>query len=340
MFRMVRLDRLQEGAGFEEEYLAGCLLSRLDAGQKEAPLPDADFIVYSCDLPSLPQAVSDEIAASSRPILLHLSNESLQHDFGYYAKARWVFRSYYDPNCTLPHVSTVPLGYRSGFAAAAEALRRGERAREYVWAFAGQKKSDRKTMADRMEGITPHFAHYTTGWLSTDMLTVEQMCDVYARTQVVPCPMGNINQDSFRVMEALENGCIPVLVKFYGYDLMKYTFGDHPFIVGADWADCARIIRRLQGDPAAYRARAEATDRWYRQFKETLADDIGRIVRDSSTEHCKGSQFAYQRQGKADRVLKAAFAWHFREKYRLLHRMRRIGGILGCSARRPGADVT
>ena len=122
-------------------------------------------------------------------------------------------------------------------------------------------------MAKQMERLTPHFAHYTSGWLSNDMLTVEQVCEVYAKTQVVPCPMGNINPDSFRIMEALENGSIPVLKRFYGYDIAKYTFGDHPFIVGADWADCARIVGKLVRDPDQYRVRAQAVESWYRRFQ-------------------------------------------------------------------------
>lgn len=323
MLRMVRLDRQQEGAGFEEEYLGGCLLSLLDAGST-----DADFIVYSCDTPTLPAAVTSVIDGAARPILLHLSNESLQHDHGYYGKARWVFRSYFDPACSAENVTTVPLGFRSGFHASAQALKMREREEAFVWAFAGQKKSDRKTMAEQFERIAPHFAHYTSGWLSSDMLTVEQMCEVYAKTQFAPCPMGNINPDSFRIMEALENGCIPVMTKFYGYDIAKYTFGDHPFIVGADWADCAKIVGRIQRDPGQYRARAATVESWYRQFKDDLADDIARIVRTGSSAGCKGSQFGYQRAGKADRLLKAAFAWHFREKHRLLHRIGRVGEIL------------
>ena len=325
---MIRLDLTQEGAGFEEEYLSNCLLARLDAGSV-----DADFIVYSCDQPALQAQVAEVVGASTRPILLHLSNESLEHVHGYYDKARWVFRSYFDPNCTLPHVTTLPLGYRSGFQAAAEALRKRKRETAFVWAFAGQKKSDRKAMAEQMERLTPHFAHYTSGWLSDDMLSVEQVCEVYAKTQVVPCPMGNINPDSFRIMEALENGSIPVLKRFYGCDIAKYTFGDHPFIVGADWADCARIVGKLVRDPDQYRARAQAVESWYRDFKETLAEDVARIVRTGSTVGCAGSQFAYQREGKSDRLLKAAFAWHFREKHRLLHRIGRAGDIL--SGNRP-----
>ena len=334
MLRLVRLDRVQEGAGFEEEYLSDCVLARLDAAST-----DGDFIVYSCDSPALPAQVAEVIGAAMRPILLHLSNEKLQHEHGYYSQARWVFRSYFDPTCTLPHVTTVPLGYRSGFRAAATALRTPERDNAFVWAFAGQKKSDRKAMADQFERLTPHFAHYTSGWLSDDMLTVEQVCAAYAKTQVVPCPMGNINPDSFRIMEALENGCIPVLKTFYGYDIAKYTFGDHPFIVGNSWADCARRVRQLARNPDQYRARAAATERWYRQFKETLADDIAHIVRTGSDAGCKGSQFDYQRAGKSDRLLKVAFAWHFREKYRLLHRLGRIGEFVSGGKRKARADA-
>jgi hypothetical protein len=332
MLRIVRLDRHQESASFEDEFLAECLFARLDGG-----LPDADLIVYRCDTPNLAAPVAEAIGAAKEPVLLHLSNESLQHRHGYYVDARWVFRGYYDPNCTLPNVSTVPLGYRSGFHAAGKALRRDARENVFVWAFAGQKKSDRKVMADNMERLSPHFAHYTSGWLSSDMLTVDQVSEVYAKTQVVPCPMGNINPDSFRVMEALEIGSVPVVVRFFGRDFFKYTFGDHPFIVGADWADCTRKVERLLRDPAAYEAKRKAVERWYARYKDDLAEDVARIIRERSIANCRSSQFDYQRQGKSDLMLRAAFAWHFAEKYRMQHRLNRIGGML--KLRRRGADV-
>lgn len=324
MFRIVRLDHLQEGAGFEEEYLSGRLLVRLTDGGTD--LPDTDLIVYSCNTPNLPAMVAETIAAAKQPILLHLSNENLQHTSDYYGRARWVFRSCFDPACSQPNVTTVPLGYRSRFATSAQAQSVNETPREFAWAFAGQKKSNRAVMAEQMERLRPHFAHYTSDWLSNDMLTVEQMCGVYARTRFAPCPMGNIHPDSFRVMEALENGCIPVVTRFYGYDVMKYTFGDHPFVVGRDWRDCAKIVGSIVREPEQYVARKKAIDAWYPRFKEDLAEDIARIVRNGSTMSCRGSQFEHQRQGKSDPVLKAAFAWHFREKYRTLHRIKRITG--------------
>jgi tetratricopeptide (TPR) repeat protein len=118
MFRIVRLDHQQVGAGFEEEYLSGRLLARLMDGATD--LPDTDLIVYSCDTPNLPPLAADAIAAADRPVLMHLSNETLQHNSDYYSRARWVFRSCFDPGCTQPNVTTAPLGYRSGFAAGAK----------------------------------------------------------------------------------------------------------------------------------------------------------------------------------------------------------------------------
>jgi hypothetical protein len=337
MFRIVRLDHQQVGAGFEEEYLSGRLLARLMDGATD--LPDTDLIVYSCDTPNLPPLAADAIAAADRPVLVHLSNETLQHNSDYYSRARWVFRSCFDPGCTQPNVTTAPLGYRSGFAAGAKTQAEEKAPREFAWGFAGQKKSNRAIMAEHMERVTPHFTHYTRDWLSADILTVEQMCDVYARSWFAPCPMGNIHPDSFRVMEALENGCIPVITRFYGFDVMKYTFGDHPFVVGRDWADCARIVQQMMRDPAKLNARRQAVEDWYTQFRETLGEDVARIVRDGSTARCEGSQFDHQREGKADPVLKAVFAWHFREKWKALHRMRRITDLVTLRALRTREDA-
>ena len=66
-----------------------------------------------------------------------------------------------------------------------------------------------------------------------------------------PCPYGYLNPDSFRIMESLESGCIPIVQKFLFIDYYKLIFGDHPFIVLNKWKSVEKEITNLLSNPKA-----------------------------------------------------------------------------------------
>ena len=80
--------------------------------------------------------------------------------------------------------------------------------------------------------------------MSYDALEAEKIL-VYKETTFAPCPFGFVNPDSFRIMEVLEFGCIPIVKKFNNVDYYKYVFGDHPFIVVKDWKEAPGIMSNL-----------------------------------------------------------------------------------------------
>jgi len=287
-------------------------------------------IVYASDAKFVDKKIENAIKYSDKPIIYHLRNERLIHRCDYYQYARIILRQYYDPNCRFENVIFTPLGFQSGFPSKAQATT-GNRGRpyKYVWAFIGQLKSDRAKMVKRLDSLKPNFQYHTSGWMTRDILSVEEVCSIYSQTIFVPCPMGNINPDSFRIMEALENNCIPVVVKFYGYDIFKYTFGDHPFITGSSWRDCAQKISRLiEHESELIRKQAEVKA-WYQGFSNQLSQDVERVIVSGSSKNCLGSQFMYQAQGRKDAVLKLIFAWHFNYKPKFVYYVRRIAEKLG-----------
>ena len=63
------------------------------------------------------------------------------------------------------------------------------------------------------------------------------ICKIYSNTKFAPCPFGYVNPDTFRIMESLESGCIPIVLKFRSLDYYQNIFGDHPFILVNDWTE-------------------------------------------------------------------------------------------------------
>ncbi|GAC1612919.1 MAG: hypothetical protein NVS3B27_08970 [Novosphingobium sp.] len=283
------------------------------------------IIVYGCDTEHLNSDVTELIRTVEQPILVHCSDETRLHRTGYYATARAVIRSYFDPRITGANVWFVPIGYLNGYANDGEEPGHD---RPISWTFIGQPtKTHRGEMLGQLATIGASFLHLTTGWMSADGLSPAMVIELYRQTIFVPCPFGNTHPDSLRISEALEWGCLPVTVKFMGTDYFRAIFGDHPFIVGNDWADAASQMRAMLEDRPALAELQARTAAWYRTFKENLVLDLADIL-DGRTASLRSPQWAYQRAAQKNPGLRATYALHFGQGsiargYRLaIHKMR------------------
>lgn len=272
---------------FEMEYIRDVLLSGMeydsiyDGGRCEVILDDS-LIVYSCDMVDISDRFREYLLKFDergyRYYLLHLSNENLNHNFGYYERAVHVFRAYYDSRIKLSNVSIIPIGFKSLFLNRSRGEVYSVYDSRYKWAFIGQLKSDRREMCEALSVITPHFEYLTKNWNCSDGMSVEQIIEIYRRTIFVPCPMGWVNGDSFRINEALEWGCIPIVKRYNGEDYFKNVYGDHPFILVNEWNDACDIVNNLCLDMVKLEQIRKETYDWYDRFKLKLQQNIRRIV--------------------------------------------------------------
>jgi hypothetical protein len=143
------------------------------------------------------------------------------------------------------------------------------------------------------------------------------MADIYKQSVFIPCPFGNINPDSFRIMESLEYGCIPVCIKFKGIDYYKYVYGDHPFIIGNTWQECLESMNHYLNNSELLLKKQLEIRNWYSRFIHNLSDDIASIVAHNKTE-LKSIQFTYQKKAGFDLLLKVKFYIEFNRRLRFL----------------------
>ncbi|MFA5882572.1 MAG: hypothetical protein WDA60_01845 [Acidimicrobiia bacterium] len=225
---------------------------------------DAAVVVVSCgdpDTAARAAAYLEGFPPGSRIAVIHLSGETPGLPVPFYARADLVLRNYYEPRFDDdPTVLCLPLGYNRGFwdrpspVPVPPAV--GFADRTQLWAFVGQLKSDRPKMVRQLAKIdAPSFVHLTSGWMSDDQLPIEEVHAVYERTVLVPCPFGWRSLDSFRVVEALEAGALPVVVDPDRY--FEHVFPGHPFVVGRSWRDARRRVESM-------RRSGELADRWGR----------------------------------------------------------------------------
>lgn len=240
--------------------------------------------------------------------LIHLSDEKLRHRRGIYKAFRVVLRHYFDPRLSLKrNVYHIPLGWTSAF----NGQIRNEEPPSYLWSFCGAVKSDREEMLVQLEDIGASFTHFSSGWGSDDQLPPEEVRQVYADSNFVLCPQGNAHIDSFRVMETLQAGSVPMTVKFLGRDFFRYTFGNHPFVVADDWQHAARIMKHFDGHPDEAILLRARTRLWYQDYLTRLSQDLALIAQGAPLRQLRGEMFRIQKLAIFDLPLLARISLRF-----------------------------
>lgn len=203
--------------------------------------------------------------------LLHYSNENLGHDCGYYSLANHVFRNYYDQNITQKNVEFIPLGFKSGFYKKNQKISCEDKI--YDLSFIGQPKQDRDYLLNVMEQFESKFVHKTESWNCRTSMNQDDVSEIYYKTKFVPCPMGWVHPDSFRIMESLESGSVPILKIYNNVDTYVHTLGKNPLPLVNEWHEIESLISTVD-----YCKLQIEVSNWYLKFKKDLSERIYEII--------------------------------------------------------------
>ena len=143
------------------------------------------------------------------------------------------------------------------------------------WFFAGQATNQRRydccnelrRLNDGELVESPTFA----GGLSQ-----EEYVKKMAISRVVPCPGGPQIPDTFRVFEALEAGCIPLVDEYSAKSLSKgywhMIFGENiPFPIVRDWTDARGLINYFND---TFTHESNKIFAWWQMYKRNFANDL------------------------------------------------------------------
>jgi hypothetical protein len=176
----------------------------------------------------------------------------------------------------------LPLGYKAEFARS-DVAPKPATARAYLWSFAGDpNKLTRGAMLKALDEIGGGAAHLTSGFDAPDCLSTADYRALMDESMIVPCPAGWSNLESFRVYEALEAGCIPIVEKRPGFDYFTALLGPHPIPTVADWNEGAARVRQIKqcGEADALQ---RACAQWWASYKPRLGNQLRGFVRDALT---------------------------------------------------------
>ena len=96
------------------------------------------------------------------------------------------------------------------------------------------------------------------------------MSEVLSSTEFIPCPNGFFHPETYRLYEALECGCIPIVENAYHY--YDRLFPDNPFIKVSKWLD-AKLIINEWGDNKIKMKQQECKI-WWNIYKTKLQQFI------------------------------------------------------------------
>ena len=203
----------------------------------------------------------------SKVFLIHLGNESADPNlFSIYDKFNFVWRGF----CSSKYfnnkkVRCLPIGYKSGTV-----FNNNLSERKYKWAFVGTPhKSSRHDLLFQLSDIKPAFLHKTEKF-NTKVINVEKMSDILSSTEFIPCPNGFFHPETYRIYEALECGCIPIVENAYNY--YDRLFPNNPFLRVDKWQEARFIIKEWKKEKII--KKHEECSNWWKNYKSQLQDFI------------------------------------------------------------------
>lgn len=260
---------------FEYEYITEILFKNFKQTKffddaKLNIILDNSVIIYSNDSDNISEEfekyLNKFLEKKYKFYLLHLSNENLGYNYDYYTKANHVFRCYFNKHINANNVTFIPLGIKSGFLS----NNQDKKNKEYNFSFIGQPKSDRYELIDIISKLNGYI--YTTNeWNCLTALSQIDCKEIYQKTKFAPCPMGWINPDSYRIMESLENGSIPILKRYDNLEYFEKIWGDSPIPIVDEWEEIYKL-NDISDDE--YELLYTSVMNWYYNLKENLSKKI------------------------------------------------------------------
>lgn len=147
------------------------------------------------------------------------------------------------------------------------------------WFFSGQITHTRRNeCVAGLKGVPKGALIETPGF--SQGLGQRDYIQQMAAAKIAPCPSGPCSQDTFRVWEALEAGCLPIVDdkpsnRNYPAGYWKRVTGKVPFPVLDSWEQAPAVIAQLLAD---WPANTNRTGSWWASFKRDMVyrmrDDV------------------------------------------------------------------
>lgn len=266
------------------ELLSGFNVETIDDGNYEKFSKNSIIIVSAMHNFSDSHLYLEKLHQKNDPFgVILLSDEKYKASTESYKYAKFVLRNYWHKRfLKYNNLIVFPLGYKSGFWKNRYSSIKEISYREYTWSFVGQVKDKptRESMISAMKQIPSYFLHETFAWEDPQSLSVDEYKGILLKSTFVPCPRGWWNLDSFRVYEALECGCIPIVEKS-PIDYFSHLFRHHPLIAIDSWHQAPDLINKFLSNPILLEQRRQKIYDWWKNYKKNIRSQISQLIHEN-----------------------------------------------------------
>jgi len=279
---------LNNHSNFESSYIKNKLLKKvefIEINLKEIKNYDIDnnlIVIYSGGDIEHQIKVKEITKNYNLYLLIHLSDETLQHDLIFYSKAKKIIRNFYNPRLQANNIMTVPVGYKNQHERD-KVKSKAINTRKYKWSFVGTMKNDRDRMVKKLKKLEPNFLHITENFFSEDHLGPVEYKKIIQDSIFVPCPRGYSNFESFRILESLENYSIPIFKRELFFDHLKPLYGNHIFLTSYTWRGVSKKVDFFLKDHLSLENYFNNLMNWYEDYNETLSVKIYDFLNDDNS---------------------------------------------------------
>lgn len=150
--------------------------------------------------------------------------------------------------------------------------------RPLVWSFAGEIRNTRIEMVRDFDKISPREIIDTS---TNRTLSVDRYHDLLSASKFVPCGMGNVITETWRVYEAIESGAIPIVERRMTLDYYRELLGEHPIPTFNSWRRAADFVTDMMQRPAEMNALQGEIAAWWKDYKDRMVRQIGVMLGES-----------------------------------------------------------
>jgi len=256
--------------------ITGVLVDAVDA---TTPPPDdcPIFVLQRPHVLKATQLLSAWSSAGAKFKILHLSDEApLQeqkdHILSYALPGcTRVLRFYPRDDMVSPEkVTVIPLGYRHPAHPP-----RPIPFRELHWSFFGTDWMKRsKEMKPLIDAKFSNKFHFFRKWDDPGSLSQRDYTEMMSNSMFVPCPKG-MNDETFRLYEALESGCIPLVIKTPENEAwFRWVSSKIPLLPITSWEDAVRLMTTLMMNQRRIEVYQEELAKAWKKWVEEVCSDV------------------------------------------------------------------
>ena len=100
------------------------------------------------------------------------------------------------------------------------------------------------------------------------------MNEILSSSEFIPCPNGFVHPETYRLYEALECGCIPVVENAYKY--YDRLFPNNPFLKIDKWRDAQNMIKKFTDKDI--KKKSENCKKWWKDYKNELQNFFNNTI--------------------------------------------------------------